>query len=111
MHKWYAAIVLSAIHMPSVAASDPQFFGFLRARDLTPLVICVWTCVRHIQVRCGPSRPTSHIRALSPEVERYLTSAAVPSASQHSRRDSIIPFRSPSHAHAEQDGRACPLVG
>jgi hypothetical protein len=32
----YAAIVLSAICLPAAAASDPPFFGPLRARDLTP---------------------------------------------------------------------------
>jgi hypothetical protein len=81
MRKWYAAIVLLAIYTPAIAASDPQFFGLLRARDLTPFGFL------RLDMRpsyAGSSSPGSwavetdlayqNTWALSPEVERYLDS-------------------------------------
>lgn len=65
--------------MPSAAASDPQFFGLLRARDLTPF--------GYLRLDMRPSHPGvlspgawaietdlayQNTWALSPEVERYL---------------------------------------
>jgi hypothetical protein len=81
MRKWHAAIALLAIHTPVVAASDSQFFGLLRARDLTPF--------GYLRLDMRPSYAGSqspgewaietdlayqNTWALSPEVERYLDS-------------------------------------
>lgn len=79
MNKWCAAIVQSAICMPALAASDPQFFGLLRARDLTPF--------GYLRLDMRPAHAGSmaagewaietdlayqNTWAQSPEVERYL---------------------------------------
>ena len=81
MNKWCAAIVLSAIFMPAFAEDDPQFFGLLRARDLTPFGF--------LRLDMRPAHAGSlapgewaietdlayqNTWALSPEVERYLDS-------------------------------------
>ena len=81
MYKWSAALVLSAISVQAVAASDPQFFGLLRARDLTPF--------GYLRLDMRPAHAGSlapgawaietdlayqNTWALSPEVERYLNS-------------------------------------
>ena len=86
MRKWCAAIVLSAIHVSAIhvseaAESGSQFFGLLRARDLTPF--------GYLRLDMRPSYAGSlspgdwaiesdlayqNTWALSPEVESYLSS-------------------------------------
>ena len=79
--KWLTALVLSVASAPLSAASDPAFFGLLRARDLTPFGYL------RLDMRPGfPGSPTpgrwtietdfayQNTWATSPNVEKYLNS-------------------------------------
>ena len=79
--KWLTVLVLCVASAPLSAASDPAFFGLLRARDLTPFGYL------RLDMRPGfPGSPTpgkwtietdfayQNIWATSPNVEKYLNS-------------------------------------
>ncbi len=79
MQKMYAAIVLSAICMPAVAASDSPFFGPLRARDLTPFGYLRLDMRPAYAVSLSPGAWGIETRlayqntwAMTPKVENYL---------------------------------------
>jgi hypothetical protein len=80
MSRWYAAIGLLVLSLPA-AAADAEFFGLLRARDLTPF--------GYLRLDMRPAYAGSltpgtwvfetdiayqNTWAVSPEVERYLNS-------------------------------------
>jgi hypothetical protein len=81
IRKWLAFLVLLITSSPLIAATDPAFFGLLRARDLTPFGYL------RLDMRPGfPGSPTpgkwtvetdfayQNTWATSPNVEKYLNS-------------------------------------
>ncbi len=79
MHKWFAAIILSTIYMPAAAASDTQFYGPLRARDLTPFGYLRLDMRPSYAVSLSPGAWGIETRlayqntwAMTPKVESYL---------------------------------------
>ena len=79
MHMRIAAIILSAICMPAAAASDTQFYGPLRARDLTPFGYLRLDMRPSYAVSLSPGAWGIETRlayqntwAMTPKVESYL---------------------------------------